>query len=329
MQLQDMNDQKHVCISMIVPVYNVEPYIKECFDSIAAQTYEGRMECIFVDDCGQDDSMALLSECVGSYEGPIEISIVHHDRNRGLSAARNTGIDKAKGDYLFFIDSDDTIIPDCLKLLAAKVEKHPGVDLVMGNSHWEKTATLEFDKKQIPVFSDNPAWIRKSMLKRFYLPVQAWNKLVRKDLIKNERIYFEGGVVHEDDLWNFFLARHVRSIAFENVMTYFYRDNSNGIIAKENKDLRYEPVLKIMIQNISEPYFFYELMYVLLCAESQQYEKVFTPLFHKYKCVRELFNARIRTFDHSVFTLKGFYFQLVYRMWIMICFVANWRSMRK
>lgn len=138
-----------------------------------------------------------------------------------------------------------------------------------------------------------------------------------------------GGVLHEDDLWNFFLARHVRSIAFENVMTYFYRDNSNGIIAKENKDLRYEPVLKIMIQNISEPYFFYELMYVLLCVESRQYEKVFAPLFHKYKCVRELFHARIRTFDHSVFTLKGFYFQLVYRMWIMICFVANWRSMRK
>ena len=188
-----MNDQKRVFISMIVPVYNVEPYIKECFDSIAAQTYDGQMECIFVDDCGQDNSLALLSECVDRYEGPIEISIVHHDRNRGLSAARNTGIDRAKGDYLFFIDSDDTIIPDCLKLFAAKVEKHPGVDLVVGNSHWEKTATLDFDKKQIPEFSDNPAWIRKSMLKRFYLPVQAWNKLVRKDVIKNERIYFEGG----------------------------------------------------------------------------------------------------------------------------------------
>ena len=78
-------------------------------------------------------------------------------------------------------------------MLAAKVEKHPGVDLVMGNSHWEKTATLDFDKKQIPEFSDNPTWIRKSILKRFYLPVQAWNKLVRKDLIRNERIYFEGG----------------------------------------------------------------------------------------------------------------------------------------
>lgn len=75
MQLQDMNDQKRVFISMIVPVYNVEPYIKECFDSIAAQTYEGRMECIFVDDCGQDDSMALLSECVGSYEALLRSAL--------------------------------------------------------------------------------------------------------------------------------------------------------------------------------------------------------------------------------------------------------------
>ena len=90
MQMQDMNNQKRVFISMIVPVYNVEPYIKECFDSIAAQTYDGRMECIFVDDCGQDNSMALLSECVDRYEGPIEIIMREIEGCRLLATQAST-----------------------------------------------------------------------------------------------------------------------------------------------------------------------------------------------------------------------------------------------
>lgn len=77
-------------ISIIVPVYNVEQYIKECFDSIAAQTYKGDIECIFVDDCGQDDSVAVLEKLIAEYKGPIQFSIVHHEHNKGLSGARNT-----------------------------------------------------------------------------------------------------------------------------------------------------------------------------------------------------------------------------------------------
>lgn len=69
-------------ISIIVPVYNVEQYIKECFDSIAAQTYKGEIECIFVDDCGQDDSVAILEKLIAEYHGPMQFSIVHHEHNK-------------------------------------------------------------------------------------------------------------------------------------------------------------------------------------------------------------------------------------------------------
>ena len=110
-------------ISIIVPVYNVEQYIKECFDSIAAQTYKGDIECIFVDDCGQDDSVAILEKLIAEYHGPMQFSIVHHEHNKGLSGARNTGIRKASGDYLYFLDSDDSITSDCIEKLTALAEK--------------------------------------------------------------------------------------------------------------------------------------------------------------------------------------------------------------
>ena len=101
-------------ISIIVPVYNVEQYIKECFGSISTQTYKGEMECIFVDDCGQDNSVTMLNNLIKDYQGLIKFRIIHHDHNKGLSGARNTGILHATGDYLYFIDSDDTITPDCI-----------------------------------------------------------------------------------------------------------------------------------------------------------------------------------------------------------------------
>ena len=73
------------------------------------QTYQGAMECLIVDDCGTDDSMAIAERTIATYEGPIVFQVLHHERNRGLSAARNTGTLAAKGDYLYYLDSDDEI----------------------------------------------------------------------------------------------------------------------------------------------------------------------------------------------------------------------------
>ena len=89
-------------ISIIVPVYNVEPYVEECIHSVMRQTYTGPMECIVVDDCGTDNSMAVVEGLIANYKGPISFKVLHHKHNRGLSAARNTGMDAATGDYYFF-----------------------------------------------------------------------------------------------------------------------------------------------------------------------------------------------------------------------------------
>ena len=109
-----------VRISIIVPIYNVEPYIERCLRSVMIQTYSN-IECILVDDCTLDNSMKICDCLLGNYIGPIEFKVLHHDHNRGLSAARNTGTDAATGEYIFYLDSDDEITPDSISLMVAEV----------------------------------------------------------------------------------------------------------------------------------------------------------------------------------------------------------------
>ena len=246
-------------ISIIVPVYNVEQYIKESFDSIAAQTYKGEIECIFVDDCGQDNSVAVLEKLITDYHGAIKFSIVHHEHNKGLSGARNTGIRKASGDYLYFLDSDDSITSDCIEKLTALAEKYPGVDIVQGSTK-SRMNWLQLKRDQVPEFSKKFKWIRRTLLKRYVIPMTAWNKLVRRDFLLKHQLYFVEGMVHEDEIWNFMLAKYVHRIAFCYEPTYNYRENENGIMSQvKANSKRYLPVVDYMSRHTSTPYLASEL----------------------------------------------------------------------
>src|SRR5690606_8777138 len=99
-----MNRQNNPLVSVIVPVYNVEQYLDECLNSIRQQTYEN-IEIIVVEDCSTDDSLNTLTKHL---KDP-RVKLIQHEKNSGLSAARNTGIDAAKGDYIMFADSDDLV----------------------------------------------------------------------------------------------------------------------------------------------------------------------------------------------------------------------------
>ena len=106
-------------ISVIIPVYNVEKYLNACIESVLSQSFND-YEIILVDDGSTDNSGALCDEFAAKYDS---ISVIHQE-NKGLGGARNTGIDAAKGSYILFLDSDDTIDPDCLKICYEKAEKH-------------------------------------------------------------------------------------------------------------------------------------------------------------------------------------------------------------
>lgn len=123
---------KNLLVSVIIPVYQVSAYIERCLLSVMNQTFQN-IECIIVDDCSPDDSIDKCERLISSYNGPISFKILHHERNRGLSAARNTGTDAASGEYIFYLDSDDEITSDCIEILVAIVKNHPVVDVVIGN----------------------------------------------------------------------------------------------------------------------------------------------------------------------------------------------------
>ena len=117
-------------VSIIIPVYNVSKYIERCLKSALDQTWKD-LEIILVDDCTPDDSMDIARSVLETSSRSNMVTILKHEKNRGLSAARNTGIRQAKGDYLYFLDSDDYLPVNSIELLADAAIRH-NVDFVIG-----------------------------------------------------------------------------------------------------------------------------------------------------------------------------------------------------
>lgn len=220
-------------VSIIIPIYNVEQYIKECLRSVANQTTTKSIECILVDDCGGDNSVLVAEEFVKTYSGNIAFKLIHHEFNRGLSAARNTGIKAATGDYIFFLDSDDTITPDCIERMYSLATDYGYVDLVQGCYKANQIMLRDFHISK-PEYSDDRSYIKRTMLDYDHFPIMAQNRLVKRSLIVNKDLYFKEGIIHEDNHWTFFLTKHICSLAICNKPTYFYRENPNGIIGQKN-----------------------------------------------------------------------------------------------
>lgn len=254
-QISQMNrgDVDKMTVSVVMPVYNVERYVDECLQSVLDQTYK-HMEVIVVDDCGTDQSMAVVEQCLSRnrYEKCADaevyasttagktVKILHHNHNRGLSAARNTGIDVATGEYVYFIDSDDTITPNCIELLVEQAERHPGVDMVQGGI-WSDDPEMNryvhrpSDVWHVGAISVGEKACRKLLLKGC-MCAMACNRMVKLDLICENNLYFKEGIIHEDELWTYMLGNCVSSIAFHSGETYFYRHNESGIMSETKSE---------------------------------------------------------------------------------------------
>ena len=216
-------------LSIIIPVYNVAPYIEDCLRSVMRQTYQGTMECLIVDDCGTDDSMAIAERVIASYEGPIVFQILHHERNRGLSAARNTGTLAAKGDYLYYLDSDDVITEDCIALLMGKAEEYPEAELVQGNSccHTLTGETVVFIKQYALAVASSNDEVRKCYYRQ--MTVYVWNKLIRRDFLIEHHLFNKEGIIFEDQLWIFYLLKYLNKVCFVSSITFHWRMRSHSI----------------------------------------------------------------------------------------------------
>lgn len=205
-------------VSVIIPFYNVEGCIERCLQSVARQTMTD-MEVLLIDDCGQDRSADIVHDFIASYEGDIDFKVIRQDHNQGQSAARNRGIREAVGEYVYFLDSDDYISDDCIELLADEFNKHPDVQMVIGNYKIVGPLYLAPFALQQRVHTSDEI-IREQL--RFDIYTMPWNKLIKRDFLIDNNLFFQPGIVHEDNLWSFCSAFCYDKMAVVLTPTYYY-----------------------------------------------------------------------------------------------------------
>ena len=187
-------------VSIIIPVYNVEKHIVKCIESVMSQTIDHSIvECIIVNDCTPDNSMDIIGELTRDYQtnnGKMSFRIINHTENKGVSTSRNDGIDAATGDFVFFIDSDDYLYPECLQTLYEAHIKYSNADLIIGNAYNEILNTNVFDISKDRVVN-NLNYLFQGTLAHYTV----WNMLIRRDMLNKYDLRFKSNLsATEDDL---------------------------------------------------------------------------------------------------------------------------------
>lgn len=204
-------------ISVIVPAYNAEKTIVETLESVAKQTYRN-VECVVVDDCSTDDTVEVVRKEALKYRFSPRIRVVCKEKNGGISTSRNVGIDNAKGEFVFFLDADDIIVPECLSIHYRALEES-GSDFTNANmrvdgglmamSHYNERKVLEGHKSLQTEYFESPC-------------NSACNKLVSKKLFDNGALRFIEGMMYEDCVWTLELFSMARKGVVLTEKTYVY-----------------------------------------------------------------------------------------------------------
>ena len=185
----------NITISVIIPVYNASVTLPHCLESLHKQTYRN-LELLFVDDCSTDESLYILTSYAEQFaEIDFTIRILQHERNRGVAAARNTALKCATGDYIYYVDADDSIEPHTLECLVNEIN-HKGLDIV--GHEWYLTFNSNARYMKQPAYTTSVEALRKMMggVMRWNL----WLFLVRRSLYVENDIRFTEGLNMGEDM---------------------------------------------------------------------------------------------------------------------------------
>lgn len=245
----------HPLISIIVPVYKVEPYLRRCLDSIVNQTY-ANLEIILVDDGSPDNCPHICDE----YAKKDNRIVVIHKKNGGLSDARNVGTACANGDYIYYIDSDDELPLNSILSLYNYAESNPDAEIIVGKTHCPQKNSI-YQKQLFDydyTFKSNIEFRKYCSSGINTFPVNAWNKLIKKDFILTNNISFKKGIIHEDELWIFLIAKVAKNIVCVNQNTYIHYINPNSIMTatpNAEKKSSWGIILSDIFSEIDQPLF--------------------------------------------------------------------------
>lgn len=215
-------------ISIIIPVYNVEKYLKQCLTSIIQQDYS-KLEIILVDDGSTDDSLVICNE----FRGKDKRIKVYHKENGGISSARNLGINKACGDYYSFVDSDDCVAKNYISYLLEKI-KTTNSDIAICNykvveENWclYDVDILDQAEEEEEIYTGQQIISRRFSNKAGYYTISC-NKLYRAELFRKLR--FVEGRCHEDEFMVRPLFEQCKKVVCCNKQLYFYRKRKGSVM---------------------------------------------------------------------------------------------------
>lgn len=230
-------------VTIIIPVYNVAAYIFRCLESVSHQTFQD-LEVLFVDDCGTDDSMQIIKDYLVSHRFP-DYKIISHQKNGGLSAARNTGLRYATGNYVYFLDSDDVITTDCIQVLVDAL-RGGEYDFVQGCN---EVVGMDDGKEYESIMLSEEAVIGNSEILHLYAKglwhMTAWNKLCKKRFLLDNNLFFDEGLLHEDVPWSFRLACKAKSMYIKSKKTYIYYIRPSSIITGMTRKRNVEVYIQV------------------------------------------------------------------------------------
>lgn len=234
--------KKYVCnVTIGIPVYNAENYIERCLISVLNQTFAD-LEILLVDDCGTDNSILKSETLAKTYANGNKIRICHHDKNKGVAEARNTILDEAKGKYIYFMDSDDSISKDAIEVLFNKAEA-TNAETVWG-SFVNKDSETEQDLPAINGLGQYPDlyFFGEDQLALYgcqdikeHLQQSIWNILFRSDFLRKNNLRFEQHGSFDDGIFQAAMQPLVKRAVLMSACTYFYYHRPDSLTHVVNR----------------------------------------------------------------------------------------------
>jgi glycosyltransferase involved in cell wall biosynthesis len=213
-----MKNASKPLVSMIVPIYNVEEYLPQCIESLIDQSYDN-LEIVLVDD-GSPDNSGKIADRYAKSDKRIKVI---HQKNNGVSSARNTGLDSITGEYVTFVDGDDYLAPDFVEYMLGLVCR-TGSKIVMSTNWFTTSNNAQIDHDDIRTITPEDFMLT-------YLYPRSWvgshNKMYKRDLIEQNQLRFKVGITSGEGLrFVTFAAQHVESVGSGLRKVYHYRTNN-------------------------------------------------------------------------------------------------------
>jgi len=254
-------------VSIVIPIYNVENYIDECLNSVISQSYKD-IEILCINDCTTDSSIERVKEYMKTDN---RIVLIENEKNCGLSYTRNVGLKNAKGEFIWFVDSDDMIAENAVEKLVLFAEQR-NVDVVYFNFTMKKEIDDDYhytyctsgdydDVSSAPAFM-NRMFINKEQ--RAPACIQFW----RTDVLRGNSIFFEEGILHEDEIFSYESLLKANKVGFINAGLYIYRRHAGTITTEESAVRHIHGYISVLLR-------FFVLWQQYQCDEIDMYSNMF------------------------------------------------------